>query len=223
MDSDQEFIALITQIVLGLSTVILTIFKYRELLAFLWKMAKICWKPAQCVINWIKLARKLEKSQANNEERLFHVEGSVAELDKFVREKLNRNGGSSLADALKRIEQRQIASESRQEALLNDSKLGFFYCSLDGKNTWVNKTYARFLDCGTNELEGFGWRKFIRTEELSRYSKVWEAAFRDGCEFEDTVEFVNAHGQRVNLHVSLSAVQNENKQVISYIGQVMAL
>ncbi len=223
MDSDQEFIALITQIVLGLSTVLLTIFKYRELLAFLWKMAKICWKPAQCVINWIKLARKLEKSQANNEERLFHVEGSVAELDKFVREKLNRNGGSSLADALKRIEQRQIASESRQEALLNDSKLGFFYCSLDGKNTWVNKTYARFLDCGTNELIGFAWRKFIRTEELARYSKILEAAFKDGCEFEETVEFVNAHGQRVSLHISFSAVLNEKNETISYIGQVTAL
>mgnify|MGYP003499746600 CR=1 FL=1 len=223
MVADQEFITLIGQIIVGVSTVLLTIFKYREFIGFLWKLLQLLWKPIKCAIDWIKLAHKIEAAQIRSDEKVLGIEDTLAKLDKFMRDKLSPNGGSSFADAVKRIENRQIVSDSRQTALLNDSKMGVFFCDLHGRNTWVNKTYARFLDCGTNELIGFAWRKFIRTEELARYSKILEAAFKDGCEFEETVEFVNAHGQRVNLHISFSAVLNEKNETISYIGQVTAL
>jgi len=223
MVADQEFIALVTNLVLGVSTVLLTVFKYRELLGFLWKMVKLLWKPIQCIINWIKLAQKIDSAQKENDIRVANLENTLSDLSKFMKDKLNQNGGSSIFDAIKRIETRQIVIDSRQTALLNDSKLGVFFCDLHGRNTWVNKTYARFLDCGTNELIGFAWRKFIRTEELERYSKVWESAFRDGCEFEDTVEFINAHGHKVALHISVSSVMNELGLTNSYVGQVTAL
>ncbi len=220
---DQEFISLVTQLVLGVSTVILTVFKYRELLGFLWKVAQALWKPIKGVIDWIKLAHKIEAAQCKNDEKISGLENTLNELNKFVREKLLPNGGSSIFDSLKRIETSLTATDSRQMALLNDSKLGVFFCDLHGRNTWVNRTYARFLDCGTNELVGFSWKRFIKTSELARYSKVWETAFKDGCEFEDTVEFVNAHGQRVNLHINASVVQNDRGETTSYIGQVTAL
>lgn len=223
MVADQEFIALIWQIILGVSTILLTIFKYREFIGFLWKLLQLAWKPIKCAIDWIKLAHKIEAAQIRSDEKVLGIEDTLAKLDKFMRDKLSPNGGSSFADAVKRIENRQIVSDSRQTALLNDSKMGVFFCDLHGGNTWVNKTYARFLDCGTNELTGFAWRKFIRTEELARYSKVWEAAFRDGCEFEDTVEFINAHGHKVALHISVSSVLNELGLTNSYVGQVIAL
>jgi PAS domain S-box-containing protein len=223
MVADQQFIALVGQIALGVSTVFLTIFKYREVLSFGWKLLQLLWKPVKCVIDWIKLAHKIEAAQIKSDEKVSNLEDTLAKLDKFMRDKLSPNGGSSFADAIKRIEARQIVSDSRQTALLNDSKAGVFFCDLHGNNSWVNRTYARFLDCGTNELVGFGWRKFIKTEELSRYSKIWEAAFRDGCEFEDTVEFVNAHGQKVAMHISVSSVMNELSLTTGYVGQVIAL
>jgi PAS domain S-box-containing protein len=227
---DQALIALITQIVLGAASFLTLIFKYRELGEFLWKVANWLVIPIKCFMRWIKLARKLEKDMAENKDdvasgrkEIDDVRKSIAELTSFVKEKLSPNGGSSAVDAIKRIENRQITYENRQLALLNDTKYGVFFCTTLGFNTWVNRTYARFLGCGTNELNGFAWRRFIRTEELARYSKIWESAFRDGCEFEDTVEFIDAHGGRVSLHISVSAVQNEKGETVSYIGQVIAL
>lgn len=220
---DENFAALITQIILGVSTVLMALFKYREVLAFIWKLIKLLLEPIKCFINWVKLARKIESAQVSNDARVAKLEETLDSLNKFMRDKLSPNGGSSFADAIKRIENRQVASDSRQTALLNDSKLGIFFCDLQGRNTWVNKTYARFLECGTNELMGFSWRKFIRTDELTRYSRIWEAAFRDGCEFEDTVEFINVHGDKVGLHISVSAVLNEKGETTSYVGQVIAL
>jgi len=227
---NQEFAALLAQVILAASSLIMAIFKYRELIDFLYGGAKWLLKPIMGAIRWIKLARKLEIGIAENKNdiesgrrEIDDVRKSIAELTSFIKEKLTKNGGSSIFDAIKRIEERQMASDSRQSALLNDSKNGYFFCDLHGKNSWVNRTYARLLDCGTNELLGFGWRKFIKTEELARYSKIWENAFKDGCEFEETVDFVNAHNQRIGLHISVSAVQNEKGETVSYIGQVTAL
>ena len=227
---DQEFALFISKMILAVIPFIVAIFKYREILEFIYKSIVLLGKPVMCVVRWVKLARKLEKDMAANKgdiawgrKEIDDVRKSIVELTDFVKNKLSPNGGSSIPDSIKRIENRQLSYENRQLALLNDSKNGFFSCSIDGKNTWVNRTYARFLGCGTTELLGLGWRKFIRTEELARYGKIWETAFRDGCEFDDRVEFIDVHGHQISLYISVSAVQNDKGETTSYIGQVTAL
>ena len=227
---DQALISLITQIILGCSSILMLLFKYRELGEFLWKILNWLAVPIKCFARWVKLARKLEKEIAGNKidiasgrNEIEDVRKSIVELTAFVKNKLSPNGGTSIPDSIKRIENRQIALESKNNALLNDTSNGVFFCELNGRNSWVNRTYARFLGCGTAELLGFGWKRFIKTEELARYSKIWESAFHDGCEFEETVQFVNTHGEKINLHINVSAVLNEKGETVSYIGQVLAL
>ncbi len=220
---DQALISLITQIVLGAASLLTLVFKYHEVVGFLYKVLMVVLKPIKGLIKWVKLAAKIERASEDNKVEIEGVKKSIAELTAFVKEKLSPNGGSSAVDAIKRIENRQILAEARSAAILNDTKFGLFFCDTLGFNTWVNRTYARFLGCGTNELHGFSWRRFIRTDELLRYTKIWQAAFKDGCEFEETVEFVDTHGSKISLHISVSAVQNEQGQTVSYIGQVLAL
>lgn len=226
----QELIPYIAQIVASGTAIFMFVFKYREVLAFVWKLLLLLAKPFQCFWRWVKLARKLESEMAENKlavdlgrKEIDDVKKSVVELTNFVRDKLTKNGGSSIFDAIKRIEERQVASDSRQSALLNDSTNGYFFCDSHGRNTWANRTYARFLDCGTNELLGHSWKRFIKTEELARYSKIWENAFQDGCEFEDIVEFTNAHNHQIKLRIIVSAIQNERGETTSYIGQAVAV
>lgn len=66
----------------------------------------------------------------------------------------------------------------------------------------------------------FGWKKFICTSELDRYSKVWKAAFEDGSEFEDIVEFSDIHHAKIKLNIIVTAIKNEKNIVTSYVGQV---
>lgn len=221
---DQQVIAShIAEIIGGLTATFLFIAKYREVLGFGWKFLQLLAKPFQCFWRWIKLARKLETAQSKNDSRFDSIEKSIADLSFFVKRELSPNGGSSARDSLKRIEDRQITSDARHSALLNDSRNGVFYCDTHGRNTWVNRTFARFLGCGTNELLSYGWKKFIPTEELTRYSKIWETAFKDSCEFDSTVSFVDVHGHKVNLHISVNAIQNEKGETTSYIGQIIPL
>lgn len=197
--------------------------KYREVLSFIWKLLVLATKPFQCVWRWIKLARKIEAATVENKGEIENLRREIASLSCFVKEKLSPNGGSSPIDAIKRIEDRQLASDARANALLNDSKLGVFYCDLEGRNVWVNRTYARFIGCGVDELLGFGWKKFIKTEELERYNRVWQAAFKDGCEFEDSVEFQTVDHQKLVLHISVSIIKDTKGKTASYIGQILPL
>jgi len=219
----QELVAHITQIIVGIGGIFVILAKYKDVLSFVWRILLLLAKPARCVWRWIKLARKIEAATFENKIDIENLRKEIAALTSFVKEKLSPNGGSSPIDAIKRIEDRQLASDERSKALLNDSKLGVFYCGLDGQNVWVNRTYARFLGCGVDELLGFGWKKFIRTEELVRYSKIWKNAFQDGCEFDETVEFQTVEHQRVNLHISVSIIKDAKGKTVSYIGQILPL
>ncbi len=219
----QEFAAHITEIIIGAGSLFVFLARYRDTLSFGWKVITFLAAPFRCVWRWVKLARKIEAATIENKNDILSLKKDISELSDYIKYKLSPNGGSSIADSIKRIENRQIASDARAIALINDAKNGIFYCDLNGKNTWVSRTYARFLGCGVEELMGYGWRTFIATQELERYSKIWHAAFEDGCEFEETVEFLNANHGNVNLHIQAIAVRDEKGQTTSYIGQVTAL
>lgn len=219
----EEFAKHITEIIVGLGGLFVLAAKYKDVLSLIWRLLVLALKPVQCVWRWIKLARKIEAACAENQVKVINLEKSIADLDAFVRAKLSPNGGSSISDSIKRIENRQISSDARSNALLNDSAQGIFFCATSGKNLWVNRTYARILGCGTNELLDYGWRKFIKTAELERYGKVWQAAFHDGCEFEDEVEFIDVGHQKIKVLINVVAVKDSSGNTASYIGQVTKL
>lgn len=219
----QEFAAHITEIILGAGSLFVFLARYRDVIGFIYSVFVLLSKPFLCVWRWIKLARKIETTTSENKSEIENLRKEISSLTSFVKEKLSPNGGSSPIDAIKRIEDRQLASDARANALLNDSKLGVFYCDLEGRNVWANRTYARFIGCGVDELLGFGWKKFIRTDELERYNKIWRTAFQDGCEFDETVEFLTVEHQKIRLHISVSVIKDIKGKTASYIGQILPL
>ena len=228
---DQQVIAQhLVEIVSGVGGLFFLAFKYREAIEFGIKAAKLLWKPFHWVAELAKMPFRLNEQAILAQKRIDQIESLVsdlikdfAEMSKFVKKELTYNGGSSTRDAIGRLEKLMREQEFAQNALMQDSECGLFKCSKDGKNMWVNRTYARYLGCGTGELLGLGWKRFIRTEELRRYNDVWQNAFKDGCEFEDVVEFVNTHGQAVSLKIFALPIIDEKGNAVSYVGTVVAL
>ena len=221
---DQQVVAeYIVQIASGVGGLFLLLFKYRETIDFAFKAAKLLWKPFHWIILLVKMPFRLNEEAIAARHRMDQVEKTLNELSKFVKKELTYNGGSSTLDAIRRIENRIIEQEYAQNTLLLDSESGFFRSALDGRNKWVNRTYARYLGCGTSELLGFGWKRFIKTEELRRYNDVWQNAFKDGCEFEDVIEFTDVNHHAVRLKVSACPIIDDKGQILSYVGTVVAL
>lgn len=213
----------ITEFILGVIALFGAIIKYREIISFFWPVIKWLGKPFLHLARYIKMPYSLSKQQIIDGGKIKNIEQKLDELMIFTSGKLSPNGGSSISDAIKRIEAHLVAREQFQYAIMQDTNLGYFKCSIDGKNEWVNRTFARFLGCGASELIGYGWKKFIRADELERYNGVLQQAFSDGCEFEDVVEFTDVQGRTVPLKISVSAMHGLKGEVIGYVGQVTAL
>lgn len=221
---DQQVIAQhLVEIVSGAGGLFLLLFKYREAIEFGVKVAKFLWKPFHWIVALVKMPFRLNEEAIAARERMDAVEKTLNELAKFVKKELTYNGGSSTLDAIRRIENRIIEQEHSQNTLLLDSEHGYFRCDITGSNKWVNRTFARYLGCGTSEIMGLGWKRFIKMEELRRYSEVWQTAFKDGCEFEDIVEFTNVNHQTIRLKILSSPIIDDKGKILSYVGTVVAL
>lgn len=220
----EEIIAqYVTECVLGMIALATALFKYRETIQFLLPVLKWLVKPVKGLWNWIKMPYSVSAQQIIDGDKIKTIESKLDDLIKFTKEKLSPNGGSSPVDAIKRIESYIKGCEQFQYATMQDAPFGYFKCATTGHNEWVNRTYARFLGCGAQELLGLGWKKFIKQKELDRYNDVWKQAFVDGCEFDDVVEFCDAEGQIIHLRISVSAMTGIHGSVTGYIGQVTPL
>ena len=91
---------------------------------------------------------------------------------------LRPNSGSSLRDAVDRIEERLVTMERTNEVMYQDGPIALFRCTPDGRNTDVNRTYCRFLKCTKEELLGYGWRNFIEDRLNQSGDDVWKDPLR---------------------------------------------
>lgn len=213
----------VAEFILGIVTLFTAIVKYREVIQFFWPAIKWFGKPLTGIAKWVKMPYSVSAQQAVDGDKIKGIEVKLDDLISFTKNKLSPNGGSSISDALKRLENHLQVREQFQYAIMQDTNLGYFKCDTKGHNEWVNRTYARFLGCGTQELLGLGWKKFIRAKELERYNHVWQQAFTDSCEFDDVVEFVNSDGHTVILKISVTAMYGLKGDLLGYVGQVVAL
>lgn len=220
---EQAITQYIAQIISGSGGLILLIFKYREVIEFICRAVKLLYSPIKWTIALLKMPLRLNEEAIAARKRMDNVEKTINDLNAFVKKELTYNGGSSTLDAIRRIENRIIEQEYSHNALLLDSEIGVFKCDLVGSNKWVNRTYARYLGCGTNELIGYGWKRFILTQELLRYNSVWQAALKDGCEFEDVVEFVDTDHNQLKLRIVVCPIIDDKGKLLSYVGTVVPL
>lgn len=112
------------------------------------------------------------------------------------------NHGSSLRDAVNRIESRGVLAERINWAIRQDGPHAIFRCNQNGENIEVNRTYCRWLGVGADELMAHGWRRFlVGGEKVSEYDREWKQAFKEGREITFGIALMNISGERLDLDV----------------------
>lgn len=153
-----------------------------------------------------------------------HRHVDIRKLDENVTaslKELRPNGGSSLRDAINRIEDRVVSTDQVTFALRQDSPSGFFICDKHGSNRDVNRTYCRWLGVGANELTGHGWRNFVVKNEQSVSAELdWTAAFNQGREVEFVLSMKTSEGEPLMVDVKAHPIRNRVGEVIEFVGIV---
>lgn len=104
------------------------------------------------------------------------------------------NGGSTLRDAVDRLNTRLCIMEAREKALIQEHDMAVFIADEDGRTTWVNRTYCRLFGVGEHDAVGYGWKNMMAPDERDDYTHEWESAVKDRREFVRTARCVHSMG-----------------------------
>lgn len=108
-----------------------------------------------------------------------------------VREQVTKNGGSSLLDAVNRIEEKVTDLLATNEVLQQISSKPLFKTDKDGNCIWVNSAYSEAVGKTLDDLKGHGWAGIISDEDKSRVSSSWKLAILDHRRFDDIFTVIN--------------------------------
>jgi PAS domain S-box-containing protein len=116
----------------------------------------------------LSLARNLQKHYA---------------LGQRLLDEVSPNAGSSMRDAVDRIEARVETVDERtahmsaiQTAQIDGATHGIVFADLDGKLVKANRTYRRWVGKETEELLGDGWMQAISPADLIPLRSGWADA-----------------------------------------------
>lgn len=149
---------------------------------------------------------------------------------KGIRYFVSPNGGGSLMDSAKRMEQ-AIATVTEQLDLLaqtvvaendTDDAIARFHCAPSGENTYVNQTYARWLGVGKAELLGWNFLNVIHPDDVVRVQTHWEQCRREHRQYRMTHRVIAANGEVFSLAVTCTPIPEggEARRWIGYARKV---
>jgi len=101
------------------------------------------------------------------------VERMRADLDR-VHQELVPNHGTSLRDAINRIEALAIKSDRTAEAWLNLDERAMYMTDEKSMMTWCNRAYVTLTGRPKEELYGMGYLSTIAKHDLERVAKIVE-------------------------------------------------
>lgn len=122
------------------------------------------------------------------------------------------NGGSTLRDAVNRIETTVNRHEARsmgRQAVMNDlAPFGIFDTSEDGKVSYMNQIFSVWTGRPTGELMGWGWVNMISMKERRAVMEAWQEAIEEGRVFETRFNLVDYQGGEFLVALRATPVVN---------------
>lgn len=133
---------------------------------------------------------------------------------KGIRYFVSPNGGGSLMDSAKRMEDAISVLSERLEMLTQtvwaendtDDSVAHFHCNVDGENTYVNQTYARWLGVGKSELLGWNFLNVIHPQDVDRVRTHWDQCRREHRQYRMTHRVVTSGGSVLTMAVTATPI-----------------
>jgi PAS domain S-box-containing protein len=146
----------------------------------------------------------------------------VESLDKInvIHEQMFTNGGSTLRDAVNRIENRINLVEKKQGIYILDTPHGVYESNSNGEITSVNRTLCRITGKTENEILGNGWLTSISENDRERVDDAWNYAIGNQIEFLTTYDMVSSDGDIFKVRTHANPIKSSDGRLMGYIGVV---
>jgi PAS domain S-box-containing protein len=133
---------------------------------------------------------------------------------------LKPNGGSSLFDAINRIEKQMAINQTAQRLVLIEDTAMMFWTDAEGRNVRVSKAYAELVGRSPDEMLGEGWKSHVAAHCRKSVSEEWLFAVKEKREFYMRLDMENRTTHKI-LTADVTALPAKvNSQVVGYVGRI---
>lgn len=120
---------------------------------------------------------------------------------KTIRKELTPNGGSSLRDAINRVEIRIEGIEFAQHISWDFETVAIFRTDGQGNCIWVNQTYLDLVKRGKDFLLAKGWESCIHPDDREKVVKEWKFACEDNRNIDMNYRYLDVEQNVINCRV----------------------
>ena len=125
---------------------------------------------------------------------------------------LKPNGGSTVRDAITRIEHQITIQNQQFKSFLKVLPYGTFTTDKNGSWTDVNLTLCKMLNCTESELLGMNWINLLGTDDLI---DTWEQAVKHSITISEVIEY-----QDLKYEFNVNPMFGVNNEVLGFFGTI---
>ena len=142
-----------------------------------------------------------------------------ASLDEIALQ-LTNNGGTSLKDAIDRIEHKQDFMTARMQTHLHTNDKALFETDREGYIIYINKAYQKLTGLGGGDAKEMGWVNVIDSKDRDRVVKSWFNAVKARRDFDEHLDLITADGQVCRARATAYIIRDGKGRMLGHIGEV---
>lgn len=179
------------------------------LVAFWKKILAVVLSIFRAVIGWVTLPTKIMRDVA------------------AIKMQTLPNGGKSLCDAIKRLEDgvgairnKQLENYQITSALASNDDVGIWQSDKEGNCTAINQNILRRVGFSESEALGKGWVNYIAPQDRERVYIEWFKACAQSRDFIMKYNFVDQSGNLIPISAHSYVIRDVDGEIVKYIGLV---
>lgn len=140
-----------------------------------------------------------------------------------ISEEFRPNGGSSLRDAINRIEEKITLQEQKTIALIKSFPIGTWISDKNGKCVDVNKSLCKIMGRTESEIRGDNWSNWIHPEEKDDVFEEWYRCVTNDLNFDMEYRYILPDKSIQKVHGTAYQLKNDKGDLVGFLGTLEAI
>lgn len=133
------------------------------------------------------------------------------------------NGGSSLRDAINRIEEKVSLNEQKTGAIIKSFPVGTWVSDENGRCIDVNKNLCKIMGRTESEIKGDNWSNWIHPDEKEEVFEEWTRCVKNDLNFDMEYRYILPDKSIQKVHGTAYQLKNSAGKVVGFLGTLEAI
>lgn len=140
-----------------------------------------------------------------------------------IAEEFRPNGGSTLRDAINRIEEKVTIQDQKTLAIIKSLPIGTWLSDEKGKCIDLNKTLCKIMGRTESEIKGDNWSNWILPSEKEDVIEEWKRCVLGDLNFDLEYHYVLPTGKVQKVHGIAYRLPDKNNNLVGFLGTLAAI